>query len=52
MTKSTKKTKETPKKKDRDEEVMTPGGPFYRIYKKGKFVEMLTEEEFRQQKGK
>lgn len=47
MTKSTEKTS-----KKRVEEVITPAGKFYRIYKGKKFVAMLTEQEFEVQKNK
>jgi alpha-acetolactate decarboxylase len=47
MTNSTKTVKKNTEDKDKVEEVMTSRGLFYRIYKKGKFVEMLTEEEFK-----
>lgn len=53
MTKTIKKSTAKPKtkpEKERVEEVMTPAGLFYRIYKGKKFVEMLTEQEFKERK--
>lgn len=50
MTNIIKKDKKTPKK-NRVEEVMTPAGKFYRIYSGNKFVKMLTEQEFEQEKS-